>query len=138
MRIVCLVLTCWSIGCGSAPKDEDTAAGGDTAPRAECPQSMEDFCRIEFGGPCPTLEEASEFECDGVHMNAEGVGYSATVGAPTEECDFARVSCFPDESDSETILFFSASTGVLMGVWLDWPGDDPCGGGYEFGNIGSC
>lgn len=114
-------------GCVGAGKVDDSAT-------AACPSDLASFCEYEFGGACPTFDEASEMTCDGYHFDASGGGTPAESRSnPEDECP-PRVMCMVD-SLVRTRLYFEYGSGRLEGVLAEWPESDACPGTVTYGQL---
>lgn len=112
------------VGCPSPSKTEDDTA----EPENECPaRDIDAFCEWEFGTPCPTLEVASTFTCDGYRLQGDGSGTPAEVG---DGCQGPLVLCSEQAADMtdswSTALEFDAAGSVITIIYLDWKDDAEC------------
>src|SRR5688500_13631980 len=98
MGMLASVLSILLVGC-PLPWDADDEKGEEeTGSTPECPYDIESFCLYEFGGPCPTYEEAAAMTCNGYHFDTTGAGTAPSVTDGHEECPDPIVSC-KDEDD---------------------------------------
>jgi hypothetical protein len=102
-----------------------TGCGEEATP---CPQSIESFCAYEFGGPCPTFEEAAAMTCDGYHFDVTGGGTPPSVSEGGASCSDPIVSCTdPDDPNLRTrMYFFGTGSSKMRVVDLIWPSSDGC------------
>jgi hypothetical protein len=114
------------VGCpGGSEKPEDTS---DTA-YFPCPHDVASFCAYEFGGDCPTYEEAAAMTCDGYHFDPTGTsGTAPRTGDGSETCMYPSVGCHVDyDPNLETSLYFtSQGAGTLHMVHFTWTDDAVC------------
>ena len=70
----------------------ESPAQPDTAPA--CPVDLASFCAYEFGGECPTFDEAAAMSCDDFHFASAGEGdHEPRSGDGDEWCWAAIVLC---------------------------------------------
>lgn len=117
---------CFALACvGGGDKLDET---GDTGP-PPCPYDVASFCAYEFGGDCPTYEEAAAMSCDGYHFDPTGTtGAAPNTTDGHEECRYPIVSCH-DASDSNIrtrIYFESSGPGEIHMVDLIWEDEPVC------------
>lgn len=94
-----------------------------------CPDDIASFCEYEFGGSCPTYEEAAGMTCEGIHFDPSGgSGTAPTVGDGTDACSRPVVSCSEggDSNRTTRIYFRDVGASAIEWVHLDWAGDDQC------------
>lgn len=114
--------------CAGTEKEPDTAG-------PICPMSTEEFCEAEFGGPCPTYDEATALFCDGVHLTTVDTGKPVLFSDGNTSCDNPQVSCNP-ESGVYTRLYFEADgSGRLEAIMADWPETEQCSSYRVFGDL---
>lgn len=92
-----------------------------------CPYDLVSFCLREFGGPCPTFDEAAAMTCDGYHFDPGGAGADTpNFGDGTKDCPLAAVGCSGDAGTNlRTSLYFSGTgDGLLESAEIWW--DDEC------------
>lgn len=111
-------------GCVGTPKDTDET------PRERCPYgNLEGYCAYEFGGPCPTYEEAAAKFCDLYHFDLTGTSTTpAEATAGGKECSFPAVECHhPTDPNVRTRFFFDdVGSGDAVAVDIIWPDTDDC------------
>lgn len=115
------------LGEGKPADSEDSSTPG-------CPSDLQSFCEYEFGGPCPTFQEAEDMTCDGYHFDTTGSGTPAeSFSHPEDECP-PRVVCMGGPNE-RTRLYFESTSGELEGVMAEWPANDACPGTATYGQL---
>jgi hypothetical protein len=109
----------------------------DTAPEPlSCDGSVETFCEYEYGGACPTYDDASQWTCDDYQLLPDDSGPEAAGawwGEREEECAEGSVYCNgADDPNLRTWLFYDRS-GQVSWIVTDWPSDTDCPGYMVWG-----
>jgi len=126
---VALALT--AVACaGDKPDTADTAL--------VCPYDVETFCLFEFGGACPTYEQAAAMTCDGYHFDPTGsTGEAPITTDGHEECPYPIVACHVDyDVNIRTSMFFNGvGDGTIEMIDLIWTDEPVCNFNGVVGNI---
>ncbi|MDP2307679.1 MAG: hypothetical protein Q8P18_16770 [Pseudomonadota bacterium] len=126
-RSAWLLIALMACASGCVHSDDKLDDSGDTG--TGCPHDIESFCAFEFGGACPTYEEAAAMTCDGYHFDPTGSAGPAPVatdGYP--ECPAPKVGCgVYYDINLRTLLFFeSMGPGTVYMVDLIWTEEPVC------------
>jgi hypothetical protein len=108
---------------GDASKDSGTTG------ERECPQGVEGYCAYEFGGACPTYEEAAVMSCRDYHFDPTGSSGDPVVATDgDEDCSFPLVTCNGDDDPNlrTRFNFDGMGSGGVRAMDIIWPASDAC------------
>lgn len=126
-RLPSVAVVCGLLAAGCPLPDGKDGESSETG--LVCPRDVDSFCEYEFGGACPTFEEAAAMTCDGYHFDPAGkAGEPPTTTDGDEGCSYPIVGCAADDASGQrTALFFTGQgAGTVHMVDLVWVDEPVC------------